>query len=108
MENADGKLVRVKQITQAVVNGQVGAAEAALVLLPILHQYPELASQDDLNFIVAVGSETDDLPIGAVRELWDANALIEKDREIARCDALWGERMRATCERLLARLSRTS
>jgi hypothetical protein len=104
MESTDRNLAKAQQITRAVVNGQMGAVEAAFALLPILHQYPELASQDDRNFVVAVGSETDDLPLGPVRELWDANALIEKDREIARCDELWGDRFRATCERILSRL----
>jgi hypothetical protein len=104
MDYADTKLARAQQITQSVVNGQTGVVEAAVALLPILHQCPSLASQDDLNFVIAIGSETDDLPIGSVRELWDATALIEKDREIARCDELWGEQFRAICERIQSRL----
>jgi len=95
---------RAQQITQEVVNRQMGAVEAAYVLLPILHRHPELATQDDLNLVIAIGSETDDLPLGSVRELWDPNALIEKDREIARCNELWGDKLRGVCGRILSRL----
>lgn len=45
--------------------------------------------EDDPDFtaFVAIDSEADGLPIGAVRRLWDPAVLIEKDMEIARADA---------------------
>ncbi|UWZ84885.1 hypothetical protein [Occallatibacter riparius] len=104
MEITDTQLAKVRQIAQTVVEGDMGAVEAAYLLLPILRRFSGLVTQDDLNFVIAIGSETDDLPLGPVRELWDPNVLIEKDREIARCDELWKDQFRATCERIQSRL----
>jgi hypothetical protein len=41
------------------------------------------------NVFVGAFSESDHLPIGAVRELWNPQVLIEKDREIANMEAQW-------------------
>ena len=101
MENALEDREHVQQIARAMLNGQLGVIGAARALLPFLHRNPQLTSQEDYNLVRAIESETDDLPLGPVRELWDTAALPEKDREIARCEALWQDQFRAACERLL-------
>ncbi len=53
--------------------------------------------------VIAIESETDDLPIGKVRSEWDEHALAEKYGEIERCEALWRESMKGACERILLR-----
>lgn len=92
---------RAIQIARAVVAGQTRVLEAVRALCPILHSEPGLISQKDFNFIIGVESETDDLPIGRIREEWHSDYLPDKDHEIERCENLWRESIRAVCERLL-------
>jgi hypothetical protein len=61
------------------------------------------APEADRKFIIAIDSETDDLPIGKLRELWHPDFLPEKDQEIERCNRLWRDDFRAVCERILMR-----
>ena len=98
----------VQRIAQEVLNGQRGVIDASRALLPLLHRSPELASEEDFNLVRGIESETDDLPLGRVRELWDSTALANKDSEIARCESLWRDQFRAACERILHRLHDTS
>jgi hypothetical protein len=94
---------RVVQIARAVLSGQLTAIEASWLLCPIVHQAPGMVTEADYKLIIAVASETDHLPIGRLRELWHLDYLGEKDHEIAGCEALWGEQIRAACERILLR-----
>jgi hypothetical protein len=84
-----------------VLEDQIGILEATRALLPLLHENPEIVSPDDYNLFRGIDSETDDLPLDGVRKEWLSDALREKDREIARCEALWRERVRSACERIL-------
>jgi hypothetical protein len=95
---------RVIQIARSVLSGQLTAIEACWLLCPILHRTPGMVTEADYKLIIGVVSETDHLPIGGLRELWHPDFLEEKDHEIARRDALWGERVRAACERILLRV----
>jgi hypothetical protein len=45
-------------------------------------------------------SETDDLPVGSVRELWAAVALGEKDKEIKRAEELYRVQFLEPCKRI--------
>jgi hypothetical protein len=94
---------RVRHVAKAALARQIGILDAARALTSLLHKCPQMTSQEDLNFIIGVDSETDDLPLGRVRELWNAEVLAEKDRGIQRCEQLWGDRFRAVCERILLR-----
>jgi len=40
-----------------------------------------------------------------LRDQWHPDFVGEKDREIARCEALWREQIRAACERILLRIA---
>lgn len=93
---------RVQQIARMVIEEQIGILEATRALLPLLHSDPGMVSLDDYNLFRGIDSETDDLPIGWVREEWHAQSLLEKDREIARCADLWREPVRSACERILS------
>lgn len=55
-----------------------------------------------LDAFVGVDSETDVLPIGRIRELWSADALVEADRKIEEADALYRDWIEDACRRLLA------
>jgi hypothetical protein len=91
-------------VTQKALDGQTGVIDAARTLLPLLRRSPELTSEEDFNLVRAIDSETDDLPLGRVREYWDPVVLASKDREIARCESLWRDQLRAVCERIIERL----
>ena len=45
------------------------------------------------NIFVAVDSQSDHLPVGSVRDQWNAEALAEKDREISELEDLYRERV---------------
>lgn len=95
---------RALQIASSVFSGRLSAIEACWLLCPIVHEAPGMVTEADYKLIIAVESETDDLPIGRLRELWHPDVLREKDHEIARCEALWGKQIRAACERILLRV----
>ena len=92
--------LRGLQILQAVLDGQMSILEAAPGLSALLLMNPRLASKADSSVVFAVDSETHDLPIGRVRELWDPDALAEKDHEITRREGLWRVEMLMACERI--------
>jgi len=65
-----------------------GTVEAARRLYSLLSRHPEFTSEEDFNLVRAIESQTDDLPLGQVRDLWDPVVLAEKDAESVRCEAL--------------------
>lgn len=94
---------RIVVIAQFALDGTMSILEAARALCPLLHSCPTAASKEDFNLIIGVDSETDDPPVGWVRREWHPDFLPEKDKEIARCELLWGDSIRAVCERILLR-----
>jgi hypothetical protein len=90
-------------IANETLSGRIGVVEAARRLCPLLHQDATIVSQADFNTICGIDSETDHLPVGWVREHWHPDSLPEKDREIARCEELYRDHIRAICERILVR-----
>ena len=65
-----------------------------------LHAEDSPALQDVLLVFVGVDSETDDLPLGSVRQ-WAPDALVERDRELAKAEALYANSVADACRRLL-------
>jgi len=52
-------------------------------------------------FLRGIDSETDTLPLGEVRQYWNAEALERKDREIAEAEAFYGDAVREVASRLV-------
>lgn len=96
---------RIEQIARSVLADQLSILEACRLIRPLVQETPEVVTNEDYNLIVAIESETDDLPIGRLRELWHPDFLPEKDSEIARCEALWRKQVIDACERILLRMS---
>jgi hypothetical protein len=67
-----------------LLSGQLGIIAAARQLSAFRHFDPELGTP--LRVFVGIASETDDLPIGEVRQQWSAEALERKDREIVEAE----------------------
>jgi hypothetical protein len=61
-----------------------------------------------LDVFVAIHSETDALPIGKQRALWNAQALARQDREINAAEQRWHDRAVATATQLVHLLQQTS
>ena len=76
--------------------------EAVRELVSLAHT-EAVAELEDRRFIIAVASETDDLPVGEVRKLWAPSALKEKDVEIARAEELCRADFLETCRRIVKR-----
>lgn len=91
---------RALEISQSVLDGQTRAIEAAHALCYLVDRDSSIAGKEDRTLFIAVAGETDDLPIGHIRQEWHPDCLPEKDREIARCESLWGDEIRAACVRI--------
>jgi len=91
---------RAKEIAEAVVEGRLSILGGTRALRP-LALGDAISSETDRRLIIGIESETDDLPIGEVRQLWAPSALEEKDLEIVRCEALYRDEVLAVCRRIL-------
>jgi hypothetical protein len=74
--------------------------------LAILYYETDIAA-DDVDFLmfVAIDSETDSLPLGAVREHWDQSALARLESQIKQAE-LWASNVgNNACRSLIARFA---
>jgi hypothetical protein len=92
----------VREIAQEVLESRITILEAVRKLYPLAHT-DAITNEDDRTLVIAIESETDDLPIGEVRKLWAPYALQAKDAEIARCEELWKPQFLEACKRILGR-----
>jgi hypothetical protein len=86
-------------VAQAVLEGQTTVLEAVRTLVPLAHT-DAIADVEDRTLIIAIESETDDLPVGEVRKLWAPSALKEKDKMIAHCEELYRRQLLEACRRI--------
>lgn len=61
----------------------------------------------DEDFIIfdVVDTETDDLPVDIERKNWSAEALMQKDEEIANAQSLYKNEVIAGCQKVIERLA---
>ena len=90
---------KARDLAQAVLDGRMTVLEGARALVSLAHTdaVPDL---EDRKLIIAVESETDDLPVGEVRTLWATDMLKEKDVEIARAEKLYRDSFLQACQRI--------
>ena len=80
--------IRVLSLAKQLLAGQLGVIAAARALAPLRHDAePELSEM--LLVFTGIDSETDNLPVGEVRQHWRAEALEGKDREITEAEELY-------------------
>ena len=95
---------RVAQVAQDVLAGHLDIFTAAQELSRLRHDVDVGEDDEDFLAFVLIDSETDHLPIAErVRPLWDATALREKDKDIARADAWAREFGIPACVNLVSR-----
>lgn len=100
---------KILAIVDAVLSRQTGVLEGAKSLSPLLRSTTQVADENDLLLMKGVDSETDHLPIGSLHHLWHADVLPTNLKESERCEQLWGDLIRAACERIRIRIQqRTS
>ena len=91
---------------QAILAGEMGIIEGARLLSTLAPDLvPDWKVDPDLLVLAALDSETDDLPVGAQRKLWEAKALAERDALVARIEADARESVEAACRNILSRFS---
>jgi len=97
---------KVVAISQQLLAGQIGVIDAARQIDSLRGDRVAVDEFDpDFVTFLAIDSETDDLPVGTTRERWAADALAEKDVEIARCEELYRTPALEAASRLVARFA---
>lgn len=85
-----------------LLEGRLGVIETARAMLP-LARWTKVDGEPEFQLFRAIASETDDLPVGAVRALWAPGALVREDVRIRAAEAFWDERARSAATRLVER-----
>jgi len=94
------QLAEAHATAEAVLRGEISILEAARVLASTLRE-TDLADTKTHLFFVGVSSESDDLPIGAVRKYWSPESLKRKDQEIAAYESRIREQFMSACRRVI-------
>lgn len=89
---------KAQEVALAVLDGRTTVLEAARALVSLAHT-DAIPDVEDRRLIIAVDSETDHLPVGEARKLWAADALKEKDVEIARAETLYRDAFLQACKK---------
>ena len=96
--------VQIADIAHEMLSGKVGLVEGSRQLVQL---FGRLDERDDelLAPIIALESETDDLPLGEVRLHWSEEALQRKDAAVADYLREVRAEILKTCEALVRRYS---
>lgn len=74
--------VRAAETARSMIDGNLSFLEGARVLSSLRHDAEVSDGDDDFMAFVVIDSETDDIPIGEVRQHWSIDALNKLDPEI--------------------------
>jgi len=97
---------KVVAIAQRLLASEIGVIEAARQINAFRGDRVGLDEFDpDFVTFLAIDSETDDLPVGQSRSHWAADALAQKDIEIARCEELYRSQAVEAASHLVARFA---
>jgi hypothetical protein len=94
---------RAIAVARRILAGEIGLIEGCRALSSMRWELWDDVRDRFIPF-VAIDSETDDLPIGAVRDLWQPDALARKDLEISRCEQLYRKQVAEACMALIESL----
>ncbi len=98
-----GQRERVVAIAEAILAGRVGIIEGSRALGSLRHDVTDEPFDPDFITFVAIGSDTDHLPVGVVREKWADSALAKKDKEIKKAEDFYRESALNGCRVLIER-----
>jgi hypothetical protein len=92
------------EVARSILQGKLGIIEGARLLSMLAHDLvPDWAVDPDFVVFVALDSETDHLPVGAERQLWEATALVERDAIVSRIEADARREVGTACRNILRR-----
>jgi hypothetical protein len=98
---------KIVAIAKNIISGELGVIAGARQLGGLGH-YVEAGRDPDFTFFIAIDSETDDLPIGEVRKLWNPEALRTKDAELIAYESSVREKAFEICRRLIQKYEITT
>jgi hypothetical protein len=94
---------RVVETAEAILDGSLGMVEGASRLAALRHEVDPHEEDVDFRALAGIDSQTDHLPVGSIRERWDAAALRAKDVELAGHEADFRDAVVRMCRNLVAR-----
>jgi hypothetical protein len=104
LEMVERTRARAADVASAILRGELGIIEGARLLSDMSSYLVEdWVSDPDFRVFGALDSETDHLPVGAQRELWDPDALRERDAAVARIERSASEAVFTACRNVVAR-----
>lgn len=95
-----GKIVA---ICEAALAEEIGIIAASRHLTALGLELLDGHDEEDFLIFRGVDSETDHLPVDIERKNWDTEALMRKDVEIAKAEALYKNDVIAACRKLIKR-----
>jgi len=96
---------RLSRIAAEILGGRTTISDGARAILAVRSEAHELPDELFDSF-VAFESETDHLPFGPVRELWDPTQLARVDAERVGYEEHYRPRIERACRDLLVRFAR--
>ena len=89
---------------RAILDGEIGIIEGARILSTLAPDVvADWKADPDFLVLAALDSETDDLPVGVDRKLWEASALAERDAIVSQIEADAKQSVEAACRNILRR-----
>lgn len=93
--------LKARELSSEILTGRLRILEGVRALVSLAHT-DAIENQEDRNLIIGIDSETDHLPIGAVRDYWSEDALRDKDVEIARYEQRCEDQIFQVCRRIVS------
>jgi hypothetical protein len=95
---------RVVATADAILRGELGIIEGARQLSSLAHDLViDWTTDPDFLVFGALDTETDHLPVGAVRAFWDPAAVTEKDATVERIEAAARAEVEQACRSVVSR-----
>ena len=96
---------RAVEIARQIVQGEMSIIEGSRFLSSIANEIDPSHDDDDFKTFIGIDSETDHLPIGTVRQLWNKEALEKKDKEIDKAEHWASEFGLEACKNIIKKLT---
>lgn len=94
---------RAISVARRILVGELGVIEGCRILSSMSDEFGAEMT-DPFSRFVAIDRKTLNLPVGGVRDRWNADALARKDPEISRCEQLYRAQALEACSGLIERL----
>ncbi|GGC77306.1 hypothetical protein GCM10011396_25580 [Undibacterium terreum] len=102
VQSVHGQIVKT---AMAMQSGEMSYLLGARKLDALRHEASVKNDDEDFMVFVAIASDTDDFPLGTVREYWDKDALAKLQPEIDAAETWAREHSEHICAKLIRRFS---